>query len=184
MPAHVFLYRMTGGEDSADIMWAIPAFLLGIIGAYWGHVLAIRLMFGGDGLLAWEIVSNHKAGFNSHRFYKVLSVLVIVGSLVWAALFLDYYTRVEEDRFVENNLLGFGEKSHPYTDVKMIARTTHVRAPSGAEPARSQLHVYFTDGTVCTAEQADRYQPLIAFLTRKTGKRLVTARFADGLPDK
>ena len=36
---------------------------------------------------------------------------------------LDYYARVEEDRFVENTLLSFGEKSHPYTDVKMIAKT-------------------------------------------------------------
>jgi hypothetical protein len=183
MPGHVFLYRMYGGE-TPNTMWAIPAFFLGLFGAYWGHVLAIRLMFGVDGLFAWQIVTNRKAGYDSHWVTKAMSVLCVAGSLVWAPLFLDYYARVEEDRFVYNELLGFGEKSHPYADVKMIARTTHVRAPSGAEPMRSRLHVYFTDGTVWTAEPAEQYQPLVAFLTQKTGRQLVTARFTWDLPDK
>jgi hypothetical protein len=116
--------------------------------------------------------------------FKVLSVLFVTASLVGAALLLDYYARVEEDRFVENNLLGFGETSHPYTDVKMIARTSHVYAPDGGEPARSQLHVIFTDGTVWTAEPAEHYQPLVDFLKKKTGKRLVTARHIEDLPGR
>ena|GEM_PF-4755028 len=183
MPPHVFLYRLPGGAPP-DTIWAIPAFFIGLISTYWGHVLAIRLMFGSDGLLAWKIVSNHKAGFDGHRIFGVMSVLFVAGSLVLAVLLLDCYTRVEEDRFVENELFGFGERSHPYTEVKMIARTSHVYAPSGAEPARPQLHVYFTDGTVWTTEPPEQYQPLTEFLMRKTGKRLVTARHAAELPDK
>jgi hypothetical protein len=183
MPAHVLLYRMTGGEQP-DTMWALPAFFIGMMSAYWGHVLAVRLLFGADGLLAWVVVTNHKAGFDGHRLMKIMSVVFVGASLFGTALLLDYYARAEEDRFVHNEFLGFGEKSHPYTDVKMIARTTHVYAPSDGEPERHQLHVFFTDGTVWTAEPAEQYQPLVKFLTRKTGKQLVTARHVAELPDK
>jgi hypothetical protein len=183
MPAHVFLYRTTTGE-SPDLMWAIPAFFVGLIGAYWGHVLGVRLLFGGEGFRTWLLVCNHKAGFDGHRFLMALSVLTVVGSLAAAGLLLDSYTRIEEDRFVENEILGFGEKSRPYTDVKRIARTTHVRGQNGEESERSRLHVFFTDGTDWAASPAESYQSLAEFLMRKTGKPLVEARHVEELANK
>jgi hypothetical protein len=180
MPEHVFLYRTTTGE-SPDIMWAIPAFFVALIGGYWGHVLAIRLLFGANGVRDWLVVCNHKAGFDGHRFLKALSVLTVAGSVVAAGMLLDCYTRVEENQFVENEFFGFGEKSHPYTDVKMIARTSHVRDQKGEETERSRLHISFTDGTTWAASPAEAYQPLTEFLVRKTGKPLLEARVAEQL---
>jgi hypothetical protein len=181
MPAHVFLYRMGPGE-SADLLWAFPAGFIALIAAYWGHVLGIRLLFDRDGLAAWLAVSNHKAGFDGHRFLIATSALVVGGSLVAAGALLDYYTRVEEDRFVENDFLGFGERSHPYTDVKALAVTSHVRDKDGAETERGILHVVFTDGTTWTGIPAEAYQPLADLLVRKTGKPLVRARLDSELP--
>jgi hypothetical protein len=188
MPAHAFLYRTTTGE-SPDIMWAIPAGFVALIAGYWGHVLAIRLLFGREGVRTWLLVCNHKAGFDGHRFLTALSVLTVVGSLVAAGLLLDSYTRVEEDRFeedrfVENEILGFGEKSRPYSDVKRVARTTHVRDQNGAESERSRLYVNFVDGTEWAASPAEAYQPFAEFLMQKTGKPLVEARHAEELASK
>jgi len=180
MPAHAFLYRTTSGE-SPDWLWALPAGFTALIGAYWGHVLAIRVLFGRDGLAAWLLVCNHKAGFDGHRFLAALSVLTVGGSLVTAGMLLDYYTRVEEDRFVENDLFGLGERSRPYADVTKVAVTTHTRGRDGAESEQSRLRVYFSDGAEWTASPAEAYRPLAEFLARRTGKPLLNARHAEDL---
>lgn len=183
MPPHLLLYRTTTGE-SPDLLWAIPAGLVALIGGYWGHVLAIRAMFGRGGVRAWLTACNHKAGFDGHRFLVALSVLTVAGSLAAAGLLLDSYTRVEEDRFVENELLGFGETSRPYSDVTALGRTSHTRGQNGEESERSRLHVYFADGTEWAASPAEAYQPLAEFLVRKTGKPLASARHAEDLPSR
>lgn len=182
MPAHVFLYRMNPGE-SADLFWALPAGFTALIAAYWGHVIGIRLLFGRAGLAAWLAVSNHKAGFDGHRFMAVLSAVCVAGSLLAATFLLDYYTRVEEDRFVENDLVGFGERSRAYTDVKALVVSTHYR-DKDQDVERAVLHVYFADGTEWTGGPAEAYQPLADFLVRKTGKPLTRTRYADGPPAK
>ncbi len=180
MPAHLFYTRSaTGG--SFDGAWAIPALAIGVVAAAWTVPLWIRLRFGRRGLLAYRIYVNAKHGIDQTRAGLAATAVLVPLALFTGVLFLDTYTRVEEDRFVINEFAGLGEKSYTYSDVSLVAVTTHTRNLRGEESEFARLHVFFADGTHWTGSPAERYRPLAEFLERKTGKRVQIARHVEDL---
>jgi hypothetical protein len=181
MPPHHFLFRSTSGKLSNDGLWAIPAAVLGLVTAIRVHAFGVRLLFGRTGFLAWQFVTNAKWGVNQQRLNRVFTALFAPGSLILALLFLDMYTRVEEDQFVTNGVFSLQEESRPYTDIVAIVITTHARDRNGRESHAPRLHVVFIDGSEWFAFPPQDYMPLIEFLERKTGKRLQEVRHVEDL---
>lgn len=108
-----------------------------------------------------------------------LVTIFLVGGVV---LGTSWFARFQEDRLVVRALGGLWEEAHLYDDVERIVRTTHQRSSTGEEQERKRTIVLFKDGRrwYCEGPCCEgREEQVVRFLSARTGKPLVRARFLE-----
>jgi hypothetical protein len=113
-----------------------------------------------------------------------LLTFVVAGFVTaWLTLGLDRYSRFEEDRVVLNPFWGFGERSHPYSDVEAVIQTSHYRS-RGREIQHTRYYILLAGGEKWCNEDYGPATPgvqeedaaLVDFVCRKAGKPLTRVR--------
>ena len=93
-----------------DILWAIPASLLGLFAAAALMALLLRRLLGARGYAAWIEFGNRRHGVDSQRLLRWLALLIVPPCLLLSLLAMDCYARVTERHFMRPKDLGSPEK--------------------------------------------------------------------------
>ena len=176
MPPHLLMVRLQSDLDA----WGVPGLFLGIISGGWLVAICNRAIFSTEFCRLWQAAENHKTGQDIPKLIRLLSIWVIYASMIWVTLFLNWYTRLEEDCIVISPFFGLVEKKYTYDRIEHLVETTHLKAPNGNLVERTRYFVLFDDGeSWCHDSLLRDPQPLVDLLKAKTGKQFKRVRFIE-----
>ena len=172
------------------ILWGIPAVVLGVVA--WGvaHTASLRLFLSAEQLARYKGAVLLRHGYNHLLLGRLTVAWVVPLTLIAVLLTLDCYLRVEPDKLVVNEFLGFGEKAYADSDVLAVVETTHVysysygrlRGWSEEERESPRLWVYFKDGTEWVVQKPGVIDWLKSELEQRTGRATFRRRHIQDLP--
>lgn len=167
----VSVFDTTAGQH---IVWGLCT--LAIVTAFFtvaGRVL-IRLFAGGQRLRAYHLAHNVAKG----RRYDYLlvrswvAVVLLPLALIFVAVRLDWYVRVEEDRVVVNELFSLTETAYRYDEVTVDVSMPRSRYWLGKEDTLFHTRVTFADGDEVTFEAgAGMHKAMVELRQRATARR-------------
>jgi hypothetical protein len=188
MPAHLYVLPAFGGSLK-KMLWGLPALVLGAV--VWGtaHAVLVRVALNQRDVAAYQVAANAPEGVNHIRLGRVTAVVVVSLTLIGLVLVFDWYTRVEEDKVVVNELWGLGERGHAYFEIEKLVVTTHTPEISlrgsriTGERSYPRLWVVFQDGSRLVIAHPSGKTALVDHLTRKAGKIPITVRLPEQVFD-
>jgi hypothetical protein len=164
------------------IEWAVPAFFLGL--ALGAHIaaLCVRFLLGSVEYHRFARAEKLVAGYDTFRLMRYFTACVILVSVPYCTLAMNWYTRFDDRGITVNEFFGFGETFHDYADVTRVLRINQFIAPSGKVVSRPRYLIIFRDGTrwsnedVMTAhedpEALKALEPVINFICRMTNRQV------------
>jgi hypothetical protein len=172
------------------ILWGTPAVVLGVVA--WGvaHAAALRLFLDAKQLDRYKGAVLLRHGYNQLLLGRLTVAWMVPLTLIAVVLTLDCYLRVEPDKLVVNEFLGFGEKVYADSDILAVVETTHVyehsyrrfRGLSEKERESPRLWVIFKDGTEWIVHKPDWIDWMKGELERRTGRATFRRRHIQDLP--
>ncbi|MGC3968431.1 MAG: hypothetical protein QM775_13955 [Pirellulales bacterium] len=158
-----------------DAAWFLPAIFLGIVTAALPmHLLYSRLL--GERYAEYNHYTNLRTGFDGFRIFRWMAIILVPLCLLAALIGLDWYTRVLDDRLIDNSPLSIGETEHRYADIAEIRAVATFRAPNGNIVQKPYFQVVFNDGftwstrNILNSWNADENREMIEFISRQADK--------------
>jgi hypothetical protein len=188
LPADTLLLR----PEPAWALWLGPGLFLGVTSSLIPLAPLTRL------LLRYRLsdyIRHERARTGLDEWAGQKSALVFLVPIVGlTALAMDWYVRFDADTIAVNSFVGLGETVYPYSSVRRIVQTSHLRAPFNNEVERKRLFIFFADGRrwcnedlVRSSRFRDDEETVIRIVCRRAGRPLTRARLLEDvlhLPDQ
>jgi hypothetical protein len=173
------------------LLWGVPALVLGTVA--WGvaHTVALRLLLTEEQLERYKGALLLRHGRNQLVLGRLAVAWLVPLTLIAVFLTYDCYLRVEPDRIVVNEFLGFGETEYNYSDVLAVVETTHARTYFPRRRFRGfrerevesrRLWVLFKDGGEWVVTRPELIDHVKADLEQWRGKATFRRRHLEDLP--
>ncbi len=129
-----------------DILWAIPASLLGLFAAAALMAVGLRRLLGAGGYAAWIEFGNRRHGVDSQRLMRWLALLIVPSCLLLSLLAMDCYARVTERHFIVDPYWGLDEQVHRLDRVLQVTRVIAADEALSGRPVADYYRFVFDDG--------------------------------------
>jgi hypothetical protein len=167
------------------IIWALPAFFLGIISAS----LPLHLLYSAlleDRYEEYTLYCNLRIGFDSWKVFRWTALIFLIACGAGIGLVLNWYTRLTDDAIYVRHPLSFDEVRYPYSRVAAIAYVATFTAPNGNIVHRPYFAIRFDDGTTWTTRSGLRDPQLndwglMEFVSKAARKPILSHNSIDDL---
>ena len=129
-----------------DILWAIPASLMGLFAAAGLMAVGLRKLLGAGDYAAWIEFGNRRHGVDSQRLLRWLALLVLPPCLMLTLLAMDSYARVTERHFIVDPFWGLDEQVHRLDRVLQVTRVIAPDEVFSGRPVADYYRFVFDDG--------------------------------------